>query len=77
MTRYLPPNLLALFAPRPPIEYLPPIEKRKQPPYSGIAEVLPRAIEAAKEMPTPNPSTNERNLQGLETRVTLAVSVLF
>lgn len=33
----LPPPLLALFAPRPPLQYLPPFEKNKLPPYSGIA----------------------------------------
>ena len=42
MTQFLPPNLLALFAPRDPIKYLPPterlpFEKRTQG-YSGIAD---------------------------------------
>uniref|UniRef100_A0A8C5TG01 U1 small nuclear ribonucleoprotein of 70kDa N-terminal domain-containing protein n=1 Tax=Malurus cyaneus samueli TaxID=2593467 RepID=A0A8C5TG01_9PASS len=42
MTQFLPPNLLALFAPRDPIPYLPPLEKlphekHHNQPYSGIA----------------------------------------
>ena len=31
----LTPNLLKLFEPRPPLEYKPPPEKRKCPPYTG------------------------------------------
>jgi U1 small nuclear ribonucleoprotein 70kDa len=43
MTAFLPPNLLALFAPRPPIEFLPPIESKRPPqPLSGIAEFVDR-----------------------------------
>jgi U1 small nuclear ribonucleoprotein len=38
MTQHLPPNLLALFQARPPIPYLPPIEKQKPPSYNGIAQ---------------------------------------
>jgi len=38
MTHHLPPSLLALFAPRPPVAYLPPLEKRKCPPLSGIVQ---------------------------------------
>jgi hypothetical protein len=52
------------------LEYLPPIEKRKMPPYTGVAEFLPKAIEVSKQMPPPDPPNGERNLQGLETRVT-------
>ncbi len=43
MTQYLPPNLLALFAPRDPIPYIAPIEKHKNHrklPYTGIAQFL-------------------------------------
>ena len=44
MTQFLPPNLLALFAPREPIPYLPPTDKltheKKRQPYSGISEFL-------------------------------------
>jgi U1 small nuclear ribonucleoprotein len=44
MTSQLPPNLLRLFAPRPPLYYLPPTDldpvKRPRPKYSGLAGVL-------------------------------------
>ncbi|KAG5462124.1 MAG: U1 small nuclear ribonucleoprotein of 70kDa N-terminal [Olpidium bornovanus] len=44
MTEKLPPNLLRLFAPRPPLAYLPPLdrapEKRRGPQLSGIGEFL-------------------------------------
>ncbi|KAJ4774442.1 U1 small nuclear ribonucleoprotein 70 kDa [Rhynchospora pubera] len=36
----LTPNLLKLFEPRPPLEYKPPVEKRKLPVYSGIASFV-------------------------------------
>jgi len=36
----LPAPILALFAPRPPLRYLPPIEKPKLPPYTGVAEFM-------------------------------------
>ncbi|KAI8190320.1 hypothetical protein K4K54_004056 [Colletotrichum sp. SAR 10_86] len=52
MTDKLPPNLLALFAPRPPLRWVPPPdhapEKRKTLPVSGVAEFLP-ALQAYKE----------------------------
>lgn len=40
MTQHLPPNLLALFQPRPPIPYIPPIEKPKLPAYQGVASFV-------------------------------------
>ncbi|KAJ3367318.1 hypothetical protein GGF31_007568 [Allomyces arbusculus] len=44
MTDRLPPNLLARFAPRPPIEYLPPLDRapgeREGPRYSGVADLM-------------------------------------
>ena len=44
MTQYLPPNLLALFAPREPIPFLPPLDKlpheKKLTPYNGVAQFL-------------------------------------
>jgi U1 small nuclear ribonucleoprotein len=40
MTQFLPPNLLLLFQPRPPIEYIPPIDKPKLPAYSGVAQFV-------------------------------------
>lgn len=36
----LTPNLLKLFEPRPPLEYKPPPEKRKCPPYTGMAQYV-------------------------------------
>lgn len=44
MTQYLPPNLLALFAPRDPIPYLPPSDKlpheKKTRGYLGVGNFL-------------------------------------
>lgn len=52
MTDKLPPNLLALFAPRPPLRYLTPPdhapEKRRTQAISGLAAFLP-ALQAYKE----------------------------
>uniref|UniRef100_M4D6I9 Uncharacterized protein n=1 Tax=Brassica campestris TaxID=3711 RepID=M4D6I9_BRACM len=36
----LTPNLLKLFEPRPPLEFQPPPEKRKCPPYTGMAQYV-------------------------------------
>ncbi|XP_062206057.1 U1 small nuclear ribonucleoprotein 70 kDa-like isoform X2 [Phragmites australis] len=36
----LTPNLLKLFEPRPPLEYKPPLEKRKCPAYTGMAQFV-------------------------------------
>ncbi|KAK0623129.1 U1 small nuclear ribonucleoprotein of 70kDa MW N terminal-domain-containing protein [Immersiella caudata] len=53
MTDKLPPNLLALFAPRPPLRYLPPSdlppEKRKTAAVDGIASFLPALAEYENE----------------------------
>ena len=44
MTQFLPPNLLALFAPREAIPFLPPNDKlpheKKRLPYGGLMEFL-------------------------------------
>jgi len=40
MTAHLPPSLQALFAPRPPIPFLPPISKRNCKPFEGVAQYL-------------------------------------
>lgn len=40
-------NLLKLFEPRPPLEYKPPPEKRKCPPYSGMAQFVSNFAEPA------------------------------
>uniref|UniRef100_A0A5S6QA47 U1 small nuclear ribonucleoprotein 70 kDa n=1 Tax=Trichuris muris TaxID=70415 RepID=A0A5S6QA47_TRIMR len=56
MTQYLPPNLLALFAPRDPIPYLPPPDKlvceKKRTPYRGLAQYL-NYFEDPKDKPPP------------------------
>ncbi|KAK1440596.1 hypothetical protein QVD17_06425 [Tagetes erecta] len=38
-------NLLKLFEPRPPLEYKPPPEKRKCPPYTGMAQFVSNFVE--------------------------------
>ncbi|KAI6912670.1 hypothetical protein KC334_g1968, partial [Hortaea werneckii] len=54
MTDKLPPNLLALFAPRPPLRYLPPAdyapEDRKSAAITGVASFLP-ALRDEPEIP--------------------------
>jgi hypothetical protein len=47
MTSNLPPNLLRLFAPRPPLEFLPPVDtdpgKKKTPKFTALSDFLERA----------------------------------
>ncbi|KAL5229951.1 hypothetical protein ABZP36_028727 [Zizania latifolia] len=38
-------NLLKLFEPRPPLEYKPPVEKRKLPAYTGMAQFVSQFVE--------------------------------
>lgn len=56
MTQFLPPNLLALFAPREPIPYMPPLDKlphEKKPwPYTGVSEFL-HEFEDPADTPAP------------------------
>ncbi|XP_065220570.1 U1 small nuclear ribonucleoprotein 70 kDa-like [Planococcus citri] len=56
MTQYLPPNLLALFNPRDPIRYLPPINKlpyeKKNRGYVGVFEFI-KYFEDPKDTPPP------------------------
>ncbi|KAM4650684.1 U1 small nuclear ribonucleoprotein 70 kDa isoform 1-T2 [Discoglossus pictus] len=57
MTQFLPPNLLALFAPRDPVPYLPPLEKlphekHHNQPYCGIAPYI-REFEDPRDAPPP------------------------
>jgi len=44
MTQFLPPNLLALFAPRDPLPFLPPADKlpheKKSLPYEGLSAYI-------------------------------------
>lgn len=61
MTAQLPPNLLALFAPRPPLRWVPPSdhapEERKTAHVSGIASFLPALQEyVATDVYTPTES---------------------
>ncbi|MBN3293984.1 RU17 protein, partial [Polypterus senegalus] len=68
MTQFLPPNLLALFAPRDPIPYLPPLEKlphekHHNQPYSGIAPYI-RHFEDPRDAPPPTRAeTREERLE--------------
>lgn len=56
MTSQLPPNLLRLFAPRPPLVYLPPIDKefrqRRRPVYTGVGGFLGRLDHDQDYQPT-------------------------
>jgi len=56
MTQFLPSNLLALFAPREPLKYLPPAAKlpieKNLPPYSGVATFVAQ-FENPKDCPPP------------------------
>ncbi|KAM9393700.1 U1 small nuclear ribonucleoprotein 70 kDa [Pholidichthys leucotaenia] len=68
MTQFLPPNLLALFAPRDPIPFLPqltklPHEKHHNQPYSGIAFFI-RHFEDPRDAPPPTRAeTREERLE--------------
>jgi U1 small nuclear ribonucleoprotein len=59
MTDKLPPNLLALFAPRPPLRYLPPTDRapaeRRTAQVSSLADYLP-ALEEYKKTDVYNPT---------------------
>jgi U1 small nuclear ribonucleoprotein len=50
----LPPQIMALFAPRPPLPYLPPIEKPKLPSYQGVGAFISE-FEDPKTAPPPPP----------------------
>uniref|UniRef100_A0A1B6IS11 U1 small nuclear ribonucleoprotein 70 kDa n=1 Tax=Homalodisca liturata TaxID=320908 RepID=A0A1B6IS11_9HEMI len=69
MTQFLPPNLLALFAPRDPIPYLPPVAKlpheKKTKGYIGIGNFL-QLFEDPKD--TPPPTRVETRDERLERR---------
>jgi len=69
MTQFLPPNLLALFAPRDPIPYLPPVAKlpheKKTKGYVGIGNFL-GFFEDPKD--TPPPTRVETREERLERR---------
>jgi len=69
MTQFLPPNLLALFAPRDPIPYLPPPdklphEKKNVHVYQGIAQFVVGNFEDPAETPPPTRvETKEERLE--------------
>lgn len=67
MTDKLPPNLLALFAARPALRYLPPSdhapEERKTANISGVAQFLPAMEEYEKMDYKPTESWLERKLR--------------
>ncbi|XP_049786820.1 U1 small nuclear ribonucleoprotein 70 kDa [Schistocerca cancellata] len=69
MTQYLPPNLLALFAPRDPVPYLPPVDKlpheKKNRGYIGVGNFL-QFFEDPKD--TPPPTRVETREERLERR---------
>ncbi|XP_014300602.1 U1 small nuclear ribonucleoprotein 70 kDa [Microplitis mediator] len=67
MTQFLPPNLLALFAPRDPIPYLPPVSKlpheKKNGGYLGVGSFL-KYFEDPKDTPPPlRVETREERLE--------------
>lgn len=66
MTQYLPPNLLALFAPREPIPYLPPLDvlpwEKKPWPYSGIAEYVKLFEDPSETPPATRAETREERV---------------
>lgn len=71
MTKHLPPNLLALFFPRDPLPYKPPIKTRKAPnkPYSGIAgyiEFFEKKYEG--HVPPPFEPAHERRERKVENK---------
>lgn len=51
----LPPNMKMMFEPRPPVEHKPLLEKRKMPPYTGIAQF----VQAFETTPAPPKDTFE------------------
>lgn len=63
MTQFLPPNLLALFAPRDPIPYLPPNEKlpweKKTAGYAGVSAFLQEFEDPADTPPPTRVETKE------------------
>lgn len=67
MTQFLPPNLLALFAPRDPLPYLPPVEKlpheKKTHGYSGVAAFLDEFEDPQYTPPPRKVETREERLE--------------
>ncbi|KAA8514797.1 hypothetical protein F0562_017976 [Nyssa sinensis] len=62
-------NLLKIFEPRPPLEYKPPPEKRKCPPYTGMAQFVSNFAELGD--PEYAPTVQEDGvILGADTRAT-------
>ncbi|KAH7702436.1 CBN-RNP-7 protein [Aphelenchoides avenae] len=63
MTQFLPDNLLALFAPRPPIEFKPPPDElivlKKRVPISGVAQYIKLFEDPKDTPPKPHVETKE------------------
>ncbi len=69
----LPPSILALFAPRVPLEYKPPLEKRKMPPYTGFAQHVDQFEDSADTPPPQLVETiEERRARRQEAKATAA-----
>jgi cell pole-organizing protein PopZ len=53
MAHFFPVSIMNMFAPRPPLEFKPPLDAHKKPlpPYSGVADVLARIRENKTEVP--------------------------
>ncbi|TKR67078.1 hypothetical protein L596_023283 [Steinernema carpocapsae] len=64
MTQFLPENLLALFAPRPPLEFRPPVDElivdRKRPQMDGLAPYVHNFEEAHETPPKAEVETKEQ-----------------
>uniref|UniRef100_A0A1E1WS55 U1 small nuclear ribonucleoprotein 70 kDa n=1 Tax=Pectinophora gossypiella TaxID=13191 RepID=A0A1E1WS55_PECGO len=67
MTQFLPPNLLALFAARDPIPYLPPVAKlpheKKQKGYDGVGSFLSYFEHPSETPPPTRVETREERLE--------------
>ena len=69
----LPPSILALFAPRVPIDYKPPLEKRTMPPYTGFAKHVDQFEDPAETPPAqPVESIEQRRARRREAKAAAA-----
>eukprot|EP00243_Klebsormidium_subtile_P012323 TRINITY_DN7448_c0_g3_i1.p1 TRINITY_DN7448_c0_g3~~TRINITY_DN7448_c0_g3_i1.p1 ORF type:complete len:370 (+),score=25.45 TRINITY_DN7448_c0_g3_i1:62-1111(+) len=62
----LTPSLLRLFEPRPPVDYKPPVEKRKLPPLSGVAQFVSQFAEPGDPEYEPPVTKGETKVQKKE-----------
>lgn len=70
MSHYLPPQVMAFFAPRPPLPFAAPLETRRSDSAASYEGVAPYTRFLAREMPAPAPvvSRAERKLAIAEAR---------